>query len=166
MTSFEALPAHSRVWIYQSDRAFTADEINEINANVENFVDQWVSHNNKLAAFGKVFYDRFIVLMVDESKAGASGCSIDSSVRFIQSIESRYGVNLFDRLIFSFKQDDKVVSVPHNSFSQLFEEGKINENTLVFDNLVNIKDDFENLWLKPLKESWHQRMVGSYSGNG
>ncbi len=153
------LPETSRIWIYQSNRPFTAEELPLVKAQLDQFTKQWVSHSNQLTAIGKILHDRFIVLMVDESRAGASGCSIDSSVHFLKSLQSQFGVDLFDRMRFSYQDADNVHTVTRDEFAELYANGTINDNTLVFDTLVNSKKAFDEGWLKPLKNSWHARMV-------
>jgi signal transduction histidine kinase len=37
------------------------------------------------------------VLIADENEVSVSGCSIDSSVKFIQHLQSEYQLNFFDR---------------------------------------------------------------------
>lgn len=159
MTSYEILSPSSRVWIYQAQQPIPSDKIPEMRHHISEFVASWVSHNRQLRAFGEIYHNQFIVLMVDESLAGASGCSIDTSVRFLQQLEQHYGINLFDRMTFAYKENDTVKSASRELFSTLFQSGAINEDTLVFDNLVNTKEAFEASWLKPLKQSWHKRMV-------
>lgn len=153
------LPDTSRVWIYQAQQAFSAELSAEIQQQVQAFAQQWVSHNRALRASGEVLYDQFIVLMVDESQAGASGCSIDKSVHFMQALEAKYGINLFDRMTFTYKDGDQVMTAPREQFARLYAEGKINDDTLVFDNLIKTKGEFSNKWIKSLGQSWHKRMV-------
>jgi len=159
LTTYDILPDTTRVWIYQAQTPFTANKIAKIRQHISNFTTSWVSHNNQLRAFGDIYHNQFIVLMVDESLAGASGCSIDKSVHFIKQIEQHYNVDLFDRMTFTYKDGEAVKSAPRIEFSQLYQAGKINDATLVFDNLVKTKADFEANWVKPLGESWHKRMV-------
>lgn len=159
MTTYKDLPETSRVWVYQSNRAFTDVEVAEIQQLSYAFSQQWVSHSRELKAFGGVLKNRFIVLLVDESQAGASGCSIDSSVRFIKEIEQKYNVNMFDRLLFTYKDGEQIAAARREDFAALYAEGKINDETLVFNNLVNTKKDLQEKWVVPLKESWHKRMV-------
>lgn len=159
MTRYDLLPEETRVWIYQANRPFSESEVAELRQALERFTTQWVSHNQQLRAFGAVFHKQFIVLMVDESQAGASGCSIDKSVYFIKQIENAYQVSLFDRMTFTYKDGNEIRSAHRDDFARLFNEGKINDETLVFDNLVKTKKDFDEAWLKPLGKSWHKRMV-------
>lgn len=160
MTAYEILPDSTRVWIYQASRPFTAAELNELTRYLHQFADRWVSHNKALRSFADVFHNQFVVLMVDESQAGASGCSIDSSVHFLQKLSAHFKIDLFDRLTFAYQEDGVVKTAHKDQFVQLFEQGIISEETLVFDNLVKNKADFEQQWLKPLKESWHANFVG------
>ncbi|MEM1326417.1 MAG: hypothetical protein AAGI23_10705 [Bacteroidota bacterium] len=159
MTTYENLADSSRVWVYQSNRPFTAEEIPALRAFLQRFATNWVSHNRALQAFAELYYDQFIVLMVDESQAGASGCSIDASVRFLQQLEQEFQVSLFDRLTFAYKENGQIKTASKSEFKQLYQDGKISNQTLVFDNLVENKKAFEQNWVKLLKESWHRRMV-------
>lgn len=157
--AYEILPDSTRVWIYQSTRVLDTSEVEEIKTTIKRFAEQWISHNQDLRAFADVYYNQFIVLMVDESQAGASGCSIDKSVHFIKRLEMEYSLNLFDRMTFSYKDGEAIKMANRETFSTLYKSGKINDETLVFDNLVKTKGEFESQWLKPLNESWHKRMV-------
>ena len=78
MDKLENLHSSSKVWLYHSDRVFTDDESREIKIRIKEFTQSWISHNQALKAHGDLLYNRFAVLIVDESHAGASGCSIDT----------------------------------------------------------------------------------------
>ena len=149
----------SRVWIYQANPAFATKDLPALQKLLDDFAQRWVSHSQQLRAHAEVRYGRFIILMVDESQAGASGCSIDSSVRFMQQLEQQFNVQLFDRLTFAYQQDNEIRTADREQFAQLYAAGLINDDTLVFDNLVNTKAALASEWRKPLRESWHIRMV-------
>ena len=103
-------------------------------------------------------YNRFVVIAVDENFANVSGCSIDASVRFIQQIQSELNVDLLNKLHIAFKTNGDVNSVSLNDFRSFIASDKITQDTIVFNNLVNTKADFESKWEVPAKESWHQRL--------
>ena len=159
MTTYESMPKSSKVWIYQSNLPFTDEEVPEIQTQIDNFVKNWVSHNQEMHSFGKLYHNRFIVLMVDDNVVSAGGCSIDTSVHFIKAMGVHHGVDFFNRMIFTYQKDGKIHAAHRDDFASLFQKGVINDNTLVFDNLVKTKEDFENKWVLPLKDSWHARMV-------
>lgn len=154
-----ALENSSRVWIYQADRDFSYDELDEVRPHVFDFVDKWTSHHQSVYGYGNIFHKRFIALFVDESAATASGCSIDASVAFVKSIGSKLDVDFFDRMNFTYLEDDEVKTIKSNDMSSALEKHQINNDTLFFDNLVKTKGDFLKHWLKPLNESWHANFV-------
>jgi hypothetical protein len=147
--------SHSRVWIYQSDRKLTADELVQIQMNLDNFTRSWTAHNNQLKAKAEIRHNRFLVLIVDESQAGASGCSIDKSVNFMKQIEQQFGINLFDRFNLAYRDGEEVLSVPRHQFEELLKAGTINTQTIVFNNLVQNVTELQTKWEVPFKDSWH-----------
>ena len=159
MTAYETLSPSSKVWIYQSNPPFTAEEVGEIDTQLQNFTTQWSSHNNALRAYGKLYHQRFLVIMVDETQAGASGCSIDKSVHFMKAMGAHHGVELFDRMNFAFQKDGEIKTAHRDAFAEMYQAGEIDDDTLVFNNLVKTKEEFDKAWLVPLKDSWHARMV-------
>jgi hypothetical protein len=153
------MPDSARVWIYQSTRQFTEMETVVLTSQINGFVGEWTAHRKTLLAVGGVIYNQFIILSVDESLNEASGCSIDASVYFIKSLENQYSVQLFERMNFAYLDGETAKAVPSTTFAQLYTEGVINDETLVFDNLVNTVGALRSSWLKPLKSSWHSRFV-------
>jgi hypothetical protein len=69
----------SKVWIYQSNRVFTEAENKLILDKATSFISDWTAHGKLLKASINSYYNRFLVLMVDETQANASGCGIDKS---------------------------------------------------------------------------------------
>ena len=144
----------SRVWIYMSDREFTDVESGDINRSLKHFCREWTAHGADLHAHGEVRFNRFILLMVDETIAGASGCSIDKSVHFIKELEREYGVQLFNRLLFAWKKGTQIHVSPLHDLQQLFDAHEISEETIVFNNAVTGKQELDEKWMLPLKDSW------------
>ncbi len=150
----------SRIWIYQSGREFTEPELAKINEHLKAFATQWVSHQKQLIAHGEVLHRRFVVLMVDDIQGnGASGCSIDASVKFVQELGKAYKTDLFNRLDFAYFEEGTVKIVHKTELPKLLAEGGISEETLFFDNLVKNKGQLKDRWMVPLKDSWHRRFA-------
>jgi hypothetical protein len=148
----------SRVWIYQSNRPFSATEALSINQKLNDFVSQWEAHGSKLTAKAEIRYNRFIVLMVDEEQAGASGCSIDKSVNLMKQIEQEFHVSLFDRFNMAYRDADQVKSCSREEFEQLIAEGEVTGDTVVFNNLIQTVAELDSHWEVPAKDSWHMRV--------
>ena len=154
-----ALDNSAKVWIYQADREFSYDELDEIRPMIFDFLDHWTSHQNMLMTYGNVFHRRFLAMFVDESLAGASGCSIDASVRFVKQLESHFGVSLMGRDTVAYMIDEEISTLPLNELGSAVSDGRLQADTFVFDNLVKNKDAFLKEWCKPMNESWHKRFV-------
>ncbi|MEZ4987780.1 MAG: hypothetical protein R2795_22585 [Saprospiraceae bacterium] len=154
-----SMPPHARVWVYQANEPFEATTIPEVGQYLERFTEQWTSHSKQLKAVGALLHNRFVILAVDESQAGASGCSIDSSVQFLQQLGAHYQRDLFDRMRFSYEKEGQVHTVDHETFSNLYANGSINDETIVFDPLVDNVEKWQAAFRKPLKDSWHKRFV-------
>jgi hypothetical protein len=160
MLTFQEMPDYSRVWVYQSDRELTDIEANEIRRKAAMFLMEWSSHGNLMKAAIDVVYNRFIVLMVDERAAAASGCGIDKSVRFMQQLEQDYKVNLFDRMLVAYRDEEtRIKTVKLYNFEQMMERGELKADTIVFNNLLDTKTDFLAKWEVPVRNSWHARMI-------
>jgi hypothetical protein len=149
------MSSQSRVWVYQSDRKLTADEKVQIQMHLDNFTRSWTAHNNQLMAKAEIRYNRFLILIVDESQAGASGCSIDKSVNFMKQLEQHFSISLFDRFNLAYHNGEEVVSVPRQQFEELLKGGQINTDTIVFNNLVQNVAELQTKWEVPFKDSWH-----------
>src|SRR5688572_6519605 len=104
----------SRVWIYQSNRLFSLQEALQIEDLLGQFNAGWHSHGAKVKGHADLLFGQFILLMADETAAGVSGCSTDSSVRLIKEIEKAFNVNLFDRQLLAFLVKDKIQLLPMN----------------------------------------------------
>ena len=154
-----SFPPQSRVWIYQADRPFSEAEQAAIEPQLQSFAEQWVSHNRQLKAAGFVMHNRFVVLLVDEASADASGCSIDKSVAFMKSLGAAYGRDFFNRLLFTYQSEGQLHTVTRDAFEQLAAEGRIDADTLVCDTLVSTKAALDTQFMKRLADSWHARLV-------
>jgi hypothetical protein len=144
----------SRVWVYQSSRLFSLSEALEIETLLNKFSAEWRSHGAEVNACCNLFFGQFVVLMADETSAGVSGCSTDSSVRFVKDLGQKFGVDFFNRTNLAFFVKDKIQVLPLNQLQYALENGFINENSLYFNNLVQTKKELENNWIIPVKDSW------------
>jgi hypothetical protein len=144
----------SRVWIYQSTRPFNEQQELEINEQLLHFISQWNAHGAAVKGWGKLLFGRFVVLVADETQEKVSGCSTDSSVRVIKSIERQYECNLFDRLSITFLVKGKAEVLPMNQVQYALDKGYIQQDTLLFNNLVSSKKEMLEQWLQPLQDSW------------
>lgn len=144
----------SRVWIYQGSRPFSQQEELEINEQLYQFYAQWLSHGDEVKGWAKLLFRQFIVVMADETMFKVSGCSTDSSVRVIKSIERQYNVSLFDRTALTFLVKDKAEMLPMNQVQYALDKGYISADTPMFNNAITTKKQLMSEWLVPLQDSW------------
>lgn len=150
----EDFEEHSRVWIYQADRRFTMQEALHIETMLEDFVAQWNTHGTPVKGFATMFFGQFIILMADESSATVSGCSTDSSVRLIKSIEQTFKVSLFNRQLLAFVNKENIQLLPLAQLPYAIEHGFVTRETLYFNNTVQTKAELLEHWLIPAGSSW------------
>jgi hypothetical protein len=147
----------SRVWIYQSDRLFTAAEVLQIEERLYSFTAQWQSHGIPVKGYGIVLFGLFIILMADESATGVSGCSTDGSVRLVKKIEQDLGVQLLDRQLLAFIAEDSIRIIPLSQLNDKENIEWIGPETLYFNNMVQTKKELVDGWIIPVKESWFSK---------
>ena len=155
---FEELAEDSRIWIYQSNREFTEEEVSEISIGLKRFLESWTSHKKPFKSAFQIKYNRFIIIAVDKDFE-VSGCSIDASVSFIQFIEKKYQVDLLDRRNITYKTANTIKFISLAEFKTLIKSKSINKDTIVFNNLVSNIFEYNNHWKTSIKNSWHSRFL-------
>jgi len=159
IVQFSELNENSRIWIYPSNRPFTQDEAPLLQKLIADFLSKWTAHNKELEAGYEITYDRFIVIGLNQEAVSASGCSIDSSVRFIQQLELQFDLELLDKMNVTFKQGNFFVHKTLKDFREMAKKNAISKNTIVFNNLVDTKQAYKDFWEVPASESWHNRFI-------
>ena len=149
----------SRVWIYQCSRLFFLSEALQIEEILEQFVEGWQSHGTPVKGYANLFFGQFIILMADETAAGVSGCSTDSSVHIIKEIEKLFKVDLFDRQTLAFIIKEKVQLLPLSQLKYAVENKFIDSSTTYINNTVTTKNELLQSWLIPVKDSWLSKRI-------
>jgi len=159
LADFSTLPNNSRVWVYQCNRKLSDDEVAIITKKATEFLTQWTAHGSNLEAGFEVKYNRFIVIGLNQENASASGCSIDASVHFIQQLEKQFEVDLLDKMNVTFYNGEFIAHKSLADFKKMAKAKSVSPNTVVFNNLVNTKEEYLENWEVPAKESWHNRFL-------
>lgn len=149
---FEGFSDESKVWLYQSDRALTEQEMNELENELKKYTHNWDSHGSLLVATAKVVNPYMAMIVVDQTKVGLCGGSIDSKTRFVKELGQRFGVNFFNRMNVTIQEGDETKQI---HFSDL----KGHKDALIFDPLVTTLGDFRKAWPRPIAESHFSHLV-------
>ncbi|MHA7944338.1 ABC transporter ATPase [Formosa sp. 3Alg 14/1] len=159
LVDFNTLPETSKVWIYQANRSFNDQELEEIKSKLDVFIENWTAHGADLSAGYEIKYKRFIILGLNQEVNNATGCSVDASVHFIQQLEKDYNVDLLDKMNVSYKQGEFVAYKTLSEFRKMAKDKAVSKNTIVFNNLVTNIAEYNENWEVPASESWHNRFL-------
>jgi len=156
---FDQMPAESRIWIYQSSRQLSGQEVSLLEKGLRELCDKWAAHGWPLHASFRVTDNLFVILAVNESMTGASGCSIDSSVHALRVIQEQLGVDFFDRSRVAFATSEGVKQYPLTELKSLFQNQILSASSVAFNNLVSTKGEWERSWKTSVADSWLSRYL-------
>jgi hypothetical protein len=161
LVPLQKLPDASRSWVFSADRTLSDQQSQELMPEVDRFLGSWNAHGAPLTVGRDFKYGRFLTVAVDQSTAGASGCSIDGLFRTLKSLEPKIGASLVTSgLIFFRDNSGEIESVDRETFTQLGADGKIASDTRVFDPTVTTLGEWRARFELPLRDSWHARLIG------
>jgi hypothetical protein len=154
---FNRLPASARLWIYQADRPLTLAELATVQPVLQQFADEWTSHGRTLLASAAILHQQFLVIGLDEAVADASGCSIDSSVRFVRALEEQLGLSLLEKSRLAFLVDGQVQLLDRRELRAAVADGRLLPDTPYFDNTIARHEQLQEAWPTPAATSWLSR---------
>ena len=159
LVNFESLDDNSKIWIYQSNREFSKNEIVEIIDKMEDFIEDWLGHGDQIKASYLIKYNHFIIIAVDQLYNAVSGCSIDASVNFIKELEKEFNIDLTNKLNISYRDADTINIVSLADFKNFAKQHKITSKTVVFNNIISTKAELSEIWEVTADKSWHKRYL-------
>lgn len=154
MMNWQNMDDGTRVWIYQADRRLTDEEVDRAIKSANEFLNVWTSHGSKMEAAIEVLHGHFILIFADEAQTKASGCGIDKSVHFIQDLGKEFNIDFFNRMNVAFKHENDISLIHSSRIQEYISQGKLSDEDLIFNNLVQAKGDLKNNWIVPLSKSW------------
>jgi len=157
ITEFNLLSEEAKVWIYPSSRKFYANEIDEIELKIKNFVSSWKKEAINFKCSYQFLYNRFVIIAAEDETFSVTNLDMDSQIKFIIDLQNIYKVSLLDKMNVCFKQGEYVQYKELKDFKKLVKNKAVTAKTIIFDNLITNKHDFENFWEIPIAESWYNR---------
>jgi hypothetical protein len=159
LVEFNQLPANARFWMFTSNRLLTQEEIASLNNELSLFVQKWTAHKQDLNASYSLIDDAILVVGVDESQTGASGCSIDSMTKEITRLAQQMNIDWLNRFSIVIKSSEGIMAANANSLKELFLAGKVNGQTLVSNSLLTSIDELQTSLYLPIKDTWMNRYL-------
>ncbi|MFK8060695.1 MAG: ABC transporter ATPase [Polaribacter sp.] len=158
-TEYSLIPNDAKVWIYPSSRKFYANEIEVLENKIKDFIASWKKDDENFKASYKFLYNRFIILFADDEESTLTNADIDTSVSFILQLQQEYEIELLDRMNVCFKQGEFVQYKELKDFKKLLKNKAVTAKTIVFDNLITTKQDFDTFWEVAIEDSWYSRFL-------
>lgn len=156
---YKSISNDAKVWVYPSSRKFYPAEIPEIEQQLKKFVENWKLEDENFKVSYQFLYNRFIILVADDSETALTNADIDASVAFILQLQETYKVALLDKMNACFKQGEYVQYKELKDFKKLLKNKAVTAKTIIFDNLINNKEDLENYWELAIEDSWYNRYL-------
>lgn len=166
LANFDWLPDDARVWCFGAQRALDGARTAQLLDSTNRFLERWTAHRRELTAGFALRYQRFLFVAVDESRAGASGCSIDALLHYLTRLETEIGVRLTDSAPVWYRDaEGRIRCVGRAEFRRLAERGEVSGETIVFDlTLTRLGDVRAGRWEVPAAGAWHARLLPDRPG--
>ena len=157
---FHALPDDARVWVFGASDPLEDELSNALLRHVDAYLAQWAAHGVPLTAARDWRDRRFLLVGVDQSTAGASGCSIDALFRILQGLEKSLGTSLVaGGRIFYRDARGAVQCVDRATYASRLRAGEIDPDTRVFDTTITTAADARTRFEREASSSWHAQLV-------
>jgi hypothetical protein len=161
LVSLDSLPDSSRIWVFGSDEPIAPASRDLLLAEVDGFLVQWNAHGEPLTCGRTLVDDRFLVIGVDQSTAGASGCSIDGLYRRLRALEPLIGTSLLSGgQVFYRDAAGHVRTADRARFTELGSLGTVTPETPVFDTAVETLGEWRERFEVPAKDGWQGTLLG------
>lgn len=149
IVAYKNLPETSKVYIYPASRKLYPKEVPVITEKVKIFLKDFLKND----MFIEIKYDRFIIILVSDITPLSSEQN-EELVSFIISLEKEFDIHLIDKINVCFKQGQYVQLKEIKDFKKLIKNKGVSKKTIVFDNLINTKIEYDCCWEIPATESW------------
>jgi hypothetical protein len=160
LVDIQELPDAARTWVFGSDRTLDERKSEVLLRDVDDFLSQWHAHGAPLTVGRDWKYGRFLTVAVDQSTAGASGCSIDGLFRALKSLGPELDASLVTSGLVFYRDDEgELQSVDRERFTALSAQGLIHPDTTVFDPTVTTLGEWRARFELEASQSWHAGLL-------
>ncbi|MEX2597377.1 MAG: ABC transporter ATPase [Salibacteraceae bacterium] len=159
ITDLNRLNDDARVWVFQSSEVLSGTLRDDISSALIAFLKDWAAHGKQLFAAFEIKYDRFIIIGIDEAMAQATGCSIDKLMKLIQELDQKHELDLLERMKVAYRDGEDIVECDVNTFTKMLAEGRVDKQTVVFNNVVQSIGELKTSWETSVQNSWHANLL-------
>jgi hypothetical protein len=157
---FSSLPDDARIWIFASSAPLDPAAQRTLLDEVDAYLDDWRAHGEPLTCAREWRDERFLVIGVDQTAAGASGCSIDALFHILQRLQASLGVDLVGGgRVFWRDAGGSIHCAARADFARQGAEGSIDALTRVFDHTLTRAADYRAGFERDAQSSWHATLI-------
>lgn len=159
IVGFSIIPEEAKIWVFPSNRKFYPQEIDAIKLRIETFLTNWKDNRNEVECSYLIKYDRFILISANDVDYGLSLEAHDALISFIIELEKEYDIVLLDKINVCYKQGEFVQYKDIIEFKKMIKSKGVSETTIVFNNMITVKEELRYNWEINIMESWLGRLV-------
>ena len=157
---FPNISLSARLFVYTSNQTLDDEDALAFSNSIEKFISAWKAHGTQLDASSLLIANRVLLIAVDEQSQTATGCSIDSLNRFLQSSN----IDWFSRNWVLYNQDSKSLESNWNvsdlsDFHEGCKSGQIPLDSYVLNTTILTIEEARKDLVQTVSESWHMRML-------
>tara|TARA_B100001564_G_scaffold318920_1_gene295845 strand:+ start:29 stop:517 length:489 start_codon:yes stop_codon:yes gene_type:complete len=157
---FPNISLSARMFFYTSNEQLSTRESSYFKMNLNNFIDSWKAHGNKLDASSMLIANRVLLIVVDQKDQTATGCSIDSMNRHLQNS----GHDWFARNWVLYNTGngslDGIWEVKDlHDFHSSLNRGSLTMDTFIINPTVLSLGEAREKLVQKVSESWHMKML-------
>jgi hypothetical protein len=157
---FSELPDDARLWVFAASDAVIGERSQTLLSAVDEWLAEWKAHGEPLSCGREWRDDHFLVIGVDQSTAGASGCSIDALFRVLQQLQGSLGTSLVGGgRVFYRGADGRITAVSRGEFALRAAAGGIDATTEVFDITTTTAAAYRRGFSARAGETWHREFL-------
>jgi len=159
IVGFSTIPEEAKIWVFPSSRKFYPQEIEEITKTLESFLSGWKSDRNEIECSYLIKHDRFILVTANDTENSVSLEAHDALTSFIIELEKKLEIVLLDKINVCYKQGEFVQYKDIVEFKKMIKSKGVSEKTIVFNNMITVKEELRYNWEVNIMESWLGRLV-------
>lgn len=157
---FHQLPDDARLWVFAASDRITGERASRLLSAVDEWLADWKAHGEPLTCARDWQNDRFLAIGVDQSTAGASGCSIDALFHVLQDLQGALGTSLLGGgRVFFTNREGQVESTTRLEFADRAAKGLVDADTVVFDTSLTSAAAYRTAFQRRAADSWHRDLL-------
>ncbi|MFK5958363.1 MAG: ABC transporter ATPase [Lutibacter sp.] len=156
---FNKVPKQGKIWVFPSSRKFYPQEIAGLKERIEGFLTDWDNQELAINSGYLLKYDRFIIIGADDTSQSLSLQTHDLLITFIQELEKVFDIILMDKINVCYKQGEFVQYKDLKDFKKMMKAKGVSQKTIVFNNMINLKEELDYDWEINIMDSWLGRFL-------